>query len=697
MKHFIFFCFILFRPAIGAAQQFVDPDTIQQSGDIILQNTDVYYKPFAPPASTDTRAQLSNQAAYLRDSNGVVPPFPFNSYAPMTHDTILASWHPSASWPDTLGPNVVWQRLFTAKRKPNGQTSDIIVGSNVTNDTLHTNGHHGQVIIGKNEDVDFRASGRVILKSGFHAKPGCFFHAYTEPHWSGEVFHEEFDSSLDKWYVANGHGEGGGGLDASHDTNATLVSDTDAHDGHALDIAIHLDTVNRFLSYELEAVRLRDSCNGGLQNPPDSGLYLFSTAKLRACPWPYTQRLDTPLVPAYQHAPYGKYEIREKIPLTPHHTNNWLDAFTEFDMNEGFQNYTGLMTTVNPDIYRDSWHGPFKGKFHKKSDGAVVFVSAPATWSLTNNPKTLYIDNFPYQVSFDTGRVKDSVVATGGRTALMGHGGWPYSLSNSTDSITFYYARQEANTADSLTWTVDTIGGKWRKFSAPYHGSHRFTKDYQPSSITLTYDIFGRKRTYNCHWEYNLNHPTDSGLIYLDDTMGPLDLHINTEKYPYTVNEMSAAYPIPGVAFDSTHYKYHTFGLEVLPHEVRFLVDSNVVRRIPDRMVPSNSRQYDYASQIDRAPLDLRIAEVDYEYDMLDTNNVKFIDSFGTYSNSYFWPDSVHGRRYWSSVMYLARQYFEQRISNSADGFWNNAAHHRVDYVKIWDVPSDMYIPGFPQ
>ncbi len=71
-----------------------------------------------------------------------------------------------------LGPYATWQRFFTAKRDSLGNPHDIIAGGGAPGT---------RVTVSANEDVDFRASGRVILKSGFHVKPGAFFHAYTEP------------------------------------------------------------------------------------------------------------------------------------------------------------------------------------------------------------------------------------------------------------------------------------------------------------------------------------------------------------------------------------------------------------------------------------------------------------------------------------------------------------------------------------
>ena len=130
---------------------------------------------------------------------------------------------------------------------------------------------------------------------------------------------------------------------------------------------------------------------------------------------------------------------------------------------------------------------------------------------------------------------------------------------------------------------------------------------------------------------------------------------------------------------------YHTFGLELLPHEARFLVDSNVVRRVPDRMIPPGNRQYDMLKDLDRTPLDFWIGEFDLDADRDDDGNP--IDPFGF--------DSVHNTR-----TYRWRHMFEQHFADGRPGFdtyhGHPAAHKRIDYVRVWDVPDGMKISAFP-
>src|ERR1700722_14603523 len=184
MKHIILFCLIACLPRIAASQDSINPYNTQLSNTIELHNTDVYYRPMAPPALTDTSWVLSSQSAFLTDLDGIYTGWP--GYEPRTHGVLLKYWHPYDIVPvlgDSLGIGAHWQRFFTAKRH-GGVPSDIIAGGSPGD----------RVIISKNEDVDFRASGRIKLKSGFHARAGCKFHAYTEPTWGDTVFSDDFTS-----------------------------------------------------------------------------------------------------------------------------------------------------------------------------------------------------------------------------------------------------------------------------------------------------------------------------------------------------------------------------------------------------------------------------------------------------------------------------------------------------------------------
>ena len=70
MKKIFLFC-LMACSSSAAYGQLLNPTVIQQDTDIILQNTDVYYNPFAPPGPMDTRQNLCNEADLLNDPNGV--------------------------------------------------------------------------------------------------------------------------------------------------------------------------------------------------------------------------------------------------------------------------------------------------------------------------------------------------------------------------------------------------------------------------------------------------------------------------------------------------------------------------------------------------------------------------------------------------------------------------------------------------
>lgn len=124
--------------------------------------------------------------------------------------------------------------------------------------------------------------------------------------------------------------------------------------------------------------------------------------------------------------------------------------------------------------------------------------------------------------------------------------------------------------------------------------------------------------------------------------------------------------PLPFNGDDTTgHYEYHTFAMEWLPHEVRFLVDSVVVRRWPDRLVPPGNPNFDWVTQTGRSPAWFHPAELDVD-------------------NAY------------------DQTYFEHEVSSGWPGCWPDkygrpAAHHLLDYVKVWDVPKDVIVPSYPQ
>ena len=123
--------------------------------------------------------------------------------------------------------------------------------------------------------------------------------------------------------------------------------------------------------------------------------------------------------------------------------------------------------------------------------------------------------------------------------------------------------------------------------------------------------------------------------------------------------------------------------MEFLPHEVRFLYDSVVVRRIPDRLIPPGNKFYDWAGTFARNEVHMHPAEFDYD----GYNPSGQHDPFGT----------VPG-----GSGYIERKFFEQ-YDTSCSGCWPvtiggityPAAHHLLDYVKVWDMPADTKIQPF--
>ena len=141
------------------------------------------------------------------------------------------------------------------------------------------------------------------------------------------------------------------------------------------------------------------------------------------------------------------------------------------------------------------------------------------------------------------------------------------------------------------------------------------------------------------------------------------------EGPPYT--------PADSEAFTTQPYRYHTFAMEWLPHEVRFLYDSVVLFRWTDHMVPPGNAYYDWVGTMSRSATEIHPAQFDLPSDT---------DVFG---------------RTPGSAMYQVRAYFEHAASQvSWPGFetfdGKRAAHHMLDYVKVWDVPKNVFIPTYP-
>jgi len=701
MSKFIAIALLLLGTGPLFAQDTINPYTIQQRSTIELHHTDVYYNPFAPPGDSDTREKLCNESDLLNDPNGVGSRW--RLYQPIIYDTThgrdtfvyLEDWAPHGT---PIGKFTVWQRLFQAMPGSDGTPHDIIAGGDST-DT---------VTISKNEDVDFRASGTIKLKNGFHARAGCFFHAYQAPKWDTAVFSDEFSDSAkfrNQWYVANGYGGSTSGAPATEvqsDSNVQLVTDPDAHDGYALDLMMRMDTDTGFTCYQL---KYSDTgCSPLMQ--PDSSTFtgIFSTSFIRSCPFPYTSVVGGLGPPTYGHAPYGKYESRVKVPDVLFHTNNWGSTWDmEYDMNETPNSTMGAMC---PGIGRPFFYGPDTGFFQIRGApyNDTIFISHDAGWTVNNNnPTEINIDGYVYVVSNSTvsgyNFVKDTCTPKPGDLTELS-GGFPSALVTSGHTFSFYCRRYPGYYADTVTWTVTQNAGQWDVLHAPYHvvspgDSLFFSKDYQPERVTLTTRSFPLvQKTFACRWDHTLNaillNPYNSS-----DSLLSTDLHTFTESYPYELCDLYTpygyGYPVPAVfvngdtvtpedtaALPSVPYKYHTFTMEFLPHEIRYLYDSMVVRRIPDRLIPPSNKYADFITKEPRSPASLLPSEFDLDL----SSNDPFGDTanyWGQYERSYF----------------AAHPYVPGCGDVTIDGKPYHAAHERLDYVKVFDVPKDVVIPNF--
>ena len=401
MKRFVITLIVIICP-IRAFGQVVNPTTIYQDTDIALHGKlNVYYRPFAPPGDSDTRTNLCGISTILRDSDGVGNVW--GDYFPIVYDTFyhkfdsLQAWAPCYSIDsstgdtvfDTLGgptgganidpDTIVWMRLFTANDKPDGQHSDLIAGG-LPGDS---------VIISKNEDVDFRATGTVKLENGFHAKPGCFFHAYQAPKWDTTVFSDEFNDTAafnNNWLVFNNMQAYDGAPMAVFDSNMALVRDTGANgalDGWALREDLKQDSTNCLdLGWY--------GC--GLDTAKDTTFrFPYSGAMMISCPFPFKNVTD-PISTAYQDAPYGKWEIRVKQPDIMQHTNTYGSGQGN-EWNTG-ETIGGDTTKISPGFTRRDFYGPFRGRFGMRVIDGVntgVFYSSAAHFTFWNNPSVLII------------------------------------------------------------------------------------------------------------------------------------------------------------------------------------------------------------------------------------------------------------------------------------------------------------------
>jgi hypothetical protein len=358
------------------------------------------------------------------------------------------------------------------------------------------------------------------------------------------------------------------------------------------------------------------------------------------------------------------------VPVIEHHTNNYGgEQGDEWNLNE---RVNGGLTQIHVGLTRRFLYGPFKGRFGKGTfagHDTALFYSFDAHFANWNSPDLIIINNFPYQVQFrQPSLISDTSLLA---AATTGHeGGFPSSLAaDTTDTVTFYYYKNSSNVSDTVgAWSVDSTG---TYFTGPYADSLGdtlfFGKSYQPTQITLYDGTTRLPINYKCHWDHN------TGKILLTDTMSPLASHTGY-GFSYVCDE-GPDYPVQAINVDSTDYNYHTYAVELLPHEARFLVDGAVRQRFPDRLVPKGSQQYDYVTKFPRTPMSIEPAEIDMDGDPNDTSA--------------------------GSVYYMEKAYFDANHTTCLGCLpltigGQPSPHHLVDYVKVWDLPSGSKLPDFP-
>ncbi len=206
--------------------------------------------------------------------------------------------------------------------------------------------------------------------------------------------------------------------------------------------------------------------------------------------------------------------------------------------------------------------------------------------------------------------------------------------------VTFYYQRSESDISDSLPWSVDSTGTYFTGvYSVDNHGdSLRFNKNYQPTQISFLPGV----DTFSCHWDYT------TGKLMLSPSLPSIAPHSGTSFFYYWCEE-GCPYPLPPVHLIAN--QWHTWTMELLPHECRFLVDGIVVHRIPDHLIPPTYQQADFVSYFPRMLTPFIFGE--FEFDN-------------------------------SSQKSMMERLYGTQMSR------------RIDYMRVWDLPSNYTVQQFP-
>jgi hypothetical protein len=268
------------------------------------------------------------------------------------HQTGTPLWSDNVNAGDILITNRAAQPDF-GRNFDGSQNHEILCSANLTHDGDPCNITAGEdiggscpggtVMIGADEDVDFRATGHVELKPGFHTSAGCFFHAYVAPNWQNVVFEDDFSDagSIDQssssrlWNLERSTHDDGQGI-MCLTAGAASVGSVPGDDGSSLQIQISKTTnadykwadniAQLVVSREYTSASAFTSASHYCTSTGDGCDYALGKVFLNS---------TAPSTP-FSGEPYGKYEFRAQQPfvagLWP---NNWMyNGLDEIDLSE---------------------------------------------------------------------------------------------------------------------------------------------------------------------------------------------------------------------------------------------------------------------------------------------------------------------------------------------------------------------------
>jgi hypothetical protein len=130
--------------------------------------------------------------------------------------------------------------------------------------------------------------------------------------------------------------------------------------------------------------------------------------------------------------------------------------------------------------------------------------------------------------------------------------------------------------------------------------------------------------------------------------------------FSYTCEEISS-YPQPAIFNHSG--EYHTYSFEFLPNEWRFFEDGALIRRVPDRLIPTSDKRHNFVRDFPRMLTPIMFA---FELDG---------------------PLRVGDR--------AADADYQRRVADFVARY-GSQADMKVDYLKIWELPGQYKVTSFP-